>query len=45
MYKTLFILTLVLGLVGSSALADLVGYWPLDGDGTEPIGTGMETLG
>ena len=34
MFKRLFVLVLVLGLAGS-ALADLRGYWKLDGDGTD----------
>jgi hypothetical protein len=39
MCKELFTLALVLGLAGHAA-ADLVGYWPLDGDATDLSGYG-----
>ena len=39
MCKELFVLVLVLGLAGHAS-ADLVGYWPLDGDATDLSGYG-----
>ena len=41
MFKTIFGLILVLALAGAAA-ADLVGYWPLDGNGMDASGHGND---
>lgn len=40
--KRLFLLVLILGWIGSHVVADLVGYWPLDGDGKDLSGKGHD---